>query len=131
MGDTRDVNRPKGPAKGAVTSDLAARIRRARGTKKASRISRVLGSEAQNSGLGRAARLGTEFIAAILVGTGLGLGIDMAAGTGPWFMLVFLLVGFAAGILNVVRVAAEMNAANPPPPGADLGPDDDEDDDTA
>ena len=32
-------------------------------------------------------------------------------------------MGFAAGILNVIRVVAEMNAASPPPPGSDLGPD--------
>ena len=34
-----------------------------------------------------------------------------------------LMVGFAAGILNVTRVVAQMNAASPPPPGSDLGPD--------
>ena len=43
--------------------------------------------------------------------------------------LVFVLVGFAAGVLNVTRSAAEMNRASPPPPGSDLGPGKDEDDD--
>jgi ATP synthase protein I len=43
-------------------------------------------------------------------------------------MLIMFLVGFAAGILNVTRVVAEMNKAAPPPPGSDLGPDMDEDD---
>jgi ATP synthase protein I len=38
-------------------------------------------------------------------------------------LLILLLMGFAAGILNVIRVVAEMNAASPPPPGSDLGPD--------
>jgi len=68
-------------------------------------------------------RIGTEFIAAILVGAGIGYLIDLGLGTSPWGMLILLMVGFAAGILNVIRVVAEMNAASPAPPGSDLGPD--------
>jgi ATP synthase protein I len=41
-------------------------------------------------------------------------------------MLVMLLIGFGAGILNVTRAVAEMNAASPPPKDADLGPDDED-----
>ena len=77
---------------------------------------------------GRAVRLGSEFIAAILVGTGIGYVLDLALGTGPWLMLVMLLVGFGAGILNVVRAVTDMNAQNPAPLDADLGPGDDEED---
>jgi len=65
---------------------------------------------------------GTEFIAAVLVGAGLGYLIDLGLGTSPWGLLILLLMGFAAGILNVIRVVAEMNAASPAPKGADLGP---------
>lgn len=79
------------------------------------------------SGISRALRFGGEFVAAILVGAGIGFFADQAFGTSPWLMLIMLLVGFCAGILNVVRAAADMNAANPPPKGADLGPDGDED----
>jgi ATP synthase protein I len=74
------------------------------------------------SGLARGMRIGTEFIAAILVGAVLGFAIDQVAGTGPWGMLALLLLGFSAGILNVIRVVTEMNAASPAPPGSDLGP---------
>ena len=73
------------------------------------------------SGMGRAVRLGTEFVAAILVGTGIGYVLDLWFGTRPWIMLVMLMVGFAAGILNITRAAREMAAASPPPPGSDLG----------
>ncbi len=79
------------------------------------------------TGLGRAARLGTEFIAAILVGAVAGYLLDRWLNTSPWLMLVLLLVGFAAGVLNVVRAAGDMNRASPPPPGSDLGPGSDED----
>ena len=80
-------------------------------------------------GLSRGLRLGSEFIAAILVGAGIGYLLDLWLKTGPWLLLVFVLVGFAAGVLNVTRAAADMNRASPPPPGSDLGPGKDEDDD--
>ncbi|MEO6015201.1 MAG: AtpZ/AtpI family protein [Devosia sp.] len=79
------------------------------------------------TGMGRAMRLGTEFIAAILVGAVAGYLLDRWLNTTPWIMLVLLLVGFAAGVLNVVRAAEQMNKASPPPPGSDLGPGTDDD----
>lgn len=72
--------------------------------------------------MARGMRIGTEFIAAVLVGAGLGYLIDLGLGTSPLGLLILLLMGFAAGILNVIRVVAEMNAASPAPKGADLGP---------
>ncbi|MCB9993309.1 MAG: AtpZ/AtpI family protein [Hyphomicrobiaceae bacterium] len=62
------------------------------------------------TGMGRAFRFAAEFVAAIIVGAGIGYGIDLLLGTRPWAMIVLLLLGFAAGVLNVMRAAAEMNA---------------------
>jgi len=56
-------------------------------------------------GLGWAMRLTTEMFAALVVGGVLGWLLDEWLGTRPWLMLVFLLVGCAAGMLNVYRVA--------------------------
>jgi ATP synthase protein I len=128
MVDRRETKRPGGTGKaGGLTSDLAARIRRAQETEKVGQASQ--GNAARDmSGLSRGLRLGSEFIAAILVGAGIGYLLDLWLKTGPWLLLVFVLVGFAAGVLNVVRAAAEMNRASPPPPGSDLGPGNDEDD---
>lgn len=81
------------------------------------------------TGMGRAMRLGTEFIAAILVGAVAGYLLDQWLNTAPWLMLVMLLIGFAAGVLNVVRAAGDMNRASPAPPGSDLGPGNDADED--
>ena len=81
------------------------------------------------TGHARAVRLGTEFIAAIIVGSGIGYFADLALGTSPWIMLVMVLVGFAAGVLNVVRSAADMNASVEITPDMDLGPNVDDDDD--
>lgn len=58
-----------------------------------------------SSGVGYAValRLSSEFIAGILLGTGIGWVIDQLAGTSPWGLIVFFLLGFCAGVLNVLR----------------------------
>jgi ATP synthase protein I len=57
------------------------------------------------AGYGNALKLSSEFIAGIAVGVGLGWAIDRVAGTSPWGLIVFLLLGFGAGVLNVLRSA--------------------------
>ncbi|MDX8459065.1 AtpZ/AtpI family protein [Mesorhizobium humile] len=57
------------------------------------------------TGYGQALKLSSEFIAGVVVGVGLGWIIDRAAGTTPWGLIVGLLLGFGAGILNVLRSA--------------------------
>jgi ATP synthase protein I len=55
--------------------------------------------------MGLAIRILSEFVAAVLVGAVIGWGIDRAAGTTPAFLVVFLLMGAAAGFWNVYRIA--------------------------
>lgn len=55
------------------------------------------------AGFGNALKLSSEFIAGILVGVGLGWVIDRWAGTSPWGLIIFLFLGFGAGVLNVLR----------------------------
>jgi ATP synthase protein I len=62
------------------------------------------------SGIGQAMRLSTEFIAAILVGGGAGWAFDKWLGTAPWGMIVLLMLGFGAGVMNVVRAAGLMKS---------------------
>jgi ATP synthase protein I len=57
------------------------------------------------AGYGQALKLSSEFIAGVVVGVGLGWFIDRLAGTAPWGLIVGLLLGFGAGILNVLRSA--------------------------
>lgn len=71
------------------------------------------------SALARGLRIGAEFVAAILVGSAIGYVIDLGLGTAPWGLLIMLMVGFAAGILNVTRVVAEFNAQKPASRDAD------------
>lgn len=54
-------------------------------------------------GMALGVKLSSEFISAIIVGALLGYLIDHFAGTSPWGMIFFLLIGFCAGVLNVLR----------------------------
>jgi len=62
-------------------------------------------SKSDPSALARGFRLSTELVAGVLVGAFIGWALDKWLGTSPWGMMVFLLLGFAAGVVNVVRVA--------------------------
>lgn len=66
-------------------------------------------NEADNApgsvGYGQAFKLSSEFIAGIAVGVGIGWILDTTAGTSPWGLIIFLLLGFVAGVLNVLRSA--------------------------
>jgi ATP synthase protein I len=57
------------------------------------------------SGYARGFRLSSELVAGVVVGAGLGWLIDRWLGISPWGLMVFLLLGFAAGVLNVMRSA--------------------------
>ena len=58
------------------------------------------------AGLGQAVRIGTELLAALVVGGGLGWALDTyLLGSSPWAMVVGLIFGAAAGIRNAYRSA--------------------------
>jgi len=57
------------------------------------------------SGYARGFRLSSELVAGVLAGAGLGWLIDRLLGTSPWGLIVLLLLGFAAGVLSVMRSA--------------------------
>jgi ATP synthase protein I len=57
------------------------------------------------AGYARGFRLSSELVAGVVVGAGLGWLLDRLLGIAPWGLIVFLLLGFAAGVLNVMRSA--------------------------
>ena len=59
---------------------------------------------------GIAFRFATELGVALFVGAGLGWLLDRWLHTAPIFIVVMFLLGAAAGIRNVMRAAAELNA---------------------
>ena len=56
-------------------------------------------------------KLASEFVAGILAGAGIGYLIDRIAGTGPFGLIVFLILGFVAGVLNVLRSVGKTGPA--------------------
>ena len=74
----------------------------------ASRPSENVNGPRQNvdvSAFARGFRLSTELVAGVLVGALIGWLLDRWLGISPWGLIVFLLLGFAAGVLNVMRAA--------------------------
>jgi ATP synthase protein I len=62
----------------------------------------------KGSFMGMAFKLGTELVAAVLVGTIIGFIFDSWFGTKPWLIIIFFFLGSAAGILNVIRTAKRL-----------------------
>jgi len=73
------------------------------------------GPKTDPSALARGFRLSTELVGGVVVGAFLGWALDKWLGISPWGMILFVLLGFAAGVLNVMRAAG----VAPPPGGAD------------
>ena len=60
--------------------------------------------------MGRAFRMSTEFVAGVIAGGGLGYLLDRVAGTSPWGLIVLLLLGFGAGVYNVMGASGFLDA---------------------
>ena len=74
----------------------------------------IVNFDAKNKGsnaasLGKALKISTEFVAAVVVGSLLGFILDSWFDTRPWLTISFFFMGVAAGILNVIRSAKNMH----------------------
>ena len=65
-------------------------------------------AQAKASAMAIGLRLSSELVAGVLVGAALGWGFDRLLSTSPWGFIVFLLLGFTAGVVNVMRAAGVM-----------------------
>ena len=65
-------------------------------------------ARAKASAMAVGLRLSSELVAGVLVGAALGWGFDRLLSTSPWGLIIFLLLGFTAGVLNVMRSAGVM-----------------------
>lgn len=66
--------------------------------------------ERQTNAIGLAYRMTIEMVVGLVVGGFIGWWIDSIFETKVLFLIIFLLLGFAAGIANVMRTAKELNA---------------------
>lgn len=87
---------------GQESSDFEARLEKARAGRGLDAKPRDLSGPQGAWGVGM--RVGVELVSALLVGGAIGWGLDSLFGTKPILLGVFLLLGAAAGMLNVVRL---------------------------
>ena len=80
-------------------------------------------------GMAYGMRMAAELVAAVIVGGLIGYGLDYWLGSKPWLFLLFFVLGFAAGVLNVVRAYERMQKEIAARTGGRIGksvPDDDD-----
>ena len=110
---TDPTDRPNGNSEPDI-GDLDRRLKAAR-VAATPPAGREASPDGEISGVSQAMRVGTELVAALVVGVGLGWFLDGWLGTRPWLMIVFFFLGAGAGILNVYRATGQM----PGPGGGD------------
>ena len=64
-------------------------------------------------------RMVIELVAGLMIGFGIGYGLDMLFGTSPFMLVLFILLGFAAGVNVMLRTAREYQLRNQADPAAD------------
>jgi ATP synthase protein I len=134
MSSSGDENEPR---RGEISPEDREALRK-RAAELGSRLDRVRAEERARSGpeiderargaaYGAATKIAIELVVGILVGGFIGKVLDNQFGTAPWGLIVFLLLGFAGGLANVVRSARRMQAeAEPLQRSAKAVPDDDD-----
>ena len=55
-------------------------------------------------------RMVIELVAGLAIGFGIGYGLDTLFGTMPFFLVLFIFFGLAAGVLTMMRSAREVQA---------------------
>ena len=78
---------------------------------------RARGGKVEASALGW--RMVTELLAGMLLGLAIGYGLDSLFGTLPVFLVVFALLGFAAGVRTMLRSVDEVRGRQVGRPGSD------------
>lgn len=58
--------------------------------------------------IGQASAVGIAFAVSIVLGLAAGLWLDKKLGTAPWFLLLCLFIGIAAGFRNLFTVSARL-----------------------
>ena len=84
-----------------MSDDFERRMKAARGRRPESK-----GPPAGPSPWGVGARVGVELLSALVVALAIGWGLDRWLHTSPLFLVVFVLLGGAAGVANVWRLMA-------------------------
>lgn len=60
--------------------------------------------------MGQGLRIAIDLVVGVAFGGFVGWWLDQTLGTAPWLMVLFLILGFTAGMMNVIRTARRMQA---------------------
>lgn len=88
-------------------SDLGQRLDKVKAQRRAE-AEVDLDAEMRGRGMAYGMRMAAELVAAVIVGGAIGYGLDRWLGSTPWLFLLFFVLGFAAGVVNVVRAYEKM-----------------------
>ena len=83
-------------------SDLGERLGKVKAQRQAG-ADAELDADMRGRGMAYGMRMAAELVGAVIVGGAIGWGLDRWLGSTPWLFLLFFVLGFAAGVLNVVR----------------------------
>lgn len=67
-------------------------------------------SRQRGQAMGQGLRIAVDLVVGVSFGGFIGWWLDRFFGTAPWLMVVLLVLGFAAGMMNVIRTAQRMQA---------------------
>ena len=87
-----------------LSSELKGRAARRPGSEP--KPAKKRGESPAGSAMSLGLRAGSEFVSAVIIGLGIGWVLDRALHTNPAFLIVFFLIGVAAGIWNVIRLTS-------------------------
>ena len=102
-------------------SELGARLDKVKAQRQAE-AEAELDAEMRGRGMAYGMRMAAELVAAVIVGGAIGYGLDRWLGSTPWLFLLFFVLGFAAGVLNVMRAYERMQKEIAARTGGRLGP---------
>jgi ATP synthase protein I len=109
-------------------ADLDARLGKVKAQREAEAHA-DLDAEMRGRGMAYGMRMAAELVAAVVVGGIIGWGLDWVLGSRPWLFLLFFLLGFVAGVVNVIRSYDRMQKDFSRRTGGNIGrsiPDDDD-----
>ena len=93
------------PDRPPPTDDLHRRLKAAQERNAGGSTKRSPAASYVGSGMGVGIKVGVDLVVGVGVGAGIGWSLDWWLGTGPWLLALFLILGFAAGLMNVIRTA--------------------------
>lgn len=108
----------KGPDRGTISAEDRASIKARAGEidkrldEARARISPepAVDPRVRGQAMGQGLRIAVDLVVGVAFGGFVGWWLDQYLGTRPWLMVVMLILGFAAGMMNVIRTARRMQA---------------------